>query len=132
MLEPDAKLKAAEVRSMDQTPYELDAVRRNAVLRSIQKVCVYRRWALLAAHVRTNHVHTVVRAEVQPELVLNAFKAYASRLLNQMQVDVAGRKRWARHGSTRWLLTDDNVSAAIHYVLHEQGDEMAVFRATAP
>lgn len=132
LLEPDEKLRAAEKRGMDQSPYALDGVRRDAVLQALQHVCAHRGWVLLAAHVRTNHVHAVVRAEARPEKIMNAFKAYASRLLNEMQVDVAGRKRWARHGSTRWLITDDNITAAIHYVVNEQGDEMAVFQATAP
>ena len=49
---------------MDQAPYHLDQTRRDAVLEAIQEVCVHRRWSLLAAHVRSNHVHTVVEAEV--------------------------------------------------------------------
>jgi len=35
-------------------------------------------------------------------------------------------KRWARHGSTRWLFAPENVTAAIEYVVREQGDSMAV------
>ena len=48
---------------MDQPPYGLDAMRRDAVLEAIQQVCAHRGWCLLAAHVRTTHVHTVVEAE---------------------------------------------------------------------
>jgi hypothetical protein len=55
----------------------------------------------LAAHVRTNHVHTVIVGEDRPEKMLNAFKAYASRRLNEAGMDTPDRKRWARHGSTR-------------------------------
>jgi len=35
--------------------------------------------------------------------VMNDFKAYASRWRNRMGLDGPNRKRWARHGSTRWL-----------------------------
>src|SRR6266498_1875166 len=84
-------------------PYHLDQARRDAVLEAIQEVCGHRGWGLLAAHVRSNHVHTVVEAEVPPERVLSDFKAYASRRLNRMRLDQPNRKRWARHGSTRWL-----------------------------
>src|ERR1700676_3532539 len=52
-------------------------------------------WSLLAAHVRTNHVHVVVQAEVQPEKVMNDFKSYASRSLNRLLHDGADRKRWS-------------------------------------
>jgi hypothetical protein len=38
----------------------------------------------------------------------------------------------ARHGSTRWLWKPENVTAAIRYVVDQQGDSMAVFEAGAP
>ena len=112
---------------MDQVPYSLDAPRRAAVLTAIQGVCSYRNWSLLAAHVRSTHVHVVVRAEDKPEKVMNDFKSYASRELNNTGLDQKDRRRWARHGSTRWLHANKEVDAAIHYVLHEQGEPMAVF-----
>ena len=69
---------AAESERMYQTPYNLDLVRRNAVLVAIREVCAHRGWRLLAVHVRTTHVHAVDEAEVPPERVMGAFKAYAS------------------------------------------------------
>ena len=56
-------------------------------------------------------------------------KAYASRRLNQMSLDEPNRKRWARHGSTRWLWKPQHVSAAMQYVVAEQGDAMSVFES---
>ena len=71
----------------------------------------------------------IVRADDPPELVMSGFKAYASRHLNRMMFDEPNRKRWARHGSTRWLRKPGQVSAAIEYVIREQGDSMAVFES---
>ena len=62
---------AAEGERMDQAPYHLDQIRRDGVLEAIQEVCGQRGWSLLAAHVRSNHVHTVVQGEVPPERVMN-------------------------------------------------------------
>jgi len=124
---PDPDRKAAEQRAMDQSLYLLDALRQSAVLRAMQEVCAHHGWTLLAAHVRTKHVHAVVRGDLRPEQIMNAFKAYATRLLNEMKVDTVGRKRWARHGSTRWLSKPESVSAAIRYVIDEQGEKMAVW-----
>ena len=132
MLEADPRREAAEQRRMDQPPYLLDAARRAAVLRALEEVCSYRCWTLLAAHVRTNHVHTVVQADARPEKVMNDFKSYASRSLNRMEVDEMGRKRWARHGSTRWLWKSEQVVAAIRYVVDEQGELMAVLEMLRP
>ena len=98
---------------MTHAPYLLDSGSREAVLEALREVCVYREWILLAAHVRTNHLHSVVEADVRPERVLNDFKAYASRRLNCMGGDGRDCKRWARHGSTRWLWKDQDVEDCV-------------------
>jgi hypothetical protein len=92
-LDEDSTRAAAETERMDQAPYHLDQIRRDAVLEAIQEVCEHRGWSLLAAHVRSNHVHTVVEAEVPPERVMTDFKAYGSRRLNQIKRDQPNRKR---------------------------------------
>jgi REP element-mobilizing transposase RayT len=130
LIEADPKRVVAEKQRMDQPPYTMDRTRREAVLAAIMERCAERHWILRAAHVRTNHVHVVVDGDVRPERIMNDLKSYASRCLNRLGVDdPADRKRWARHGSTRWLWTPDNVSAAIRYVVDQQGDAMAVFEA---
>ena len=116
-------------RLMDQPPYDMDRSRREAVLAAMLERCKGRQWRLLAAHVRSTHVHAVVEAEARPERIMNDLKSYASRCLNGLGLDVPHRKRWTRHGSTRWLWKPQNVSAAIRYVVDEQGDPMAVFEA---
>ena len=127
LLDVDERRAAAERDMMDQTPYSLDQERRSTVLAAIREVCLHRDWRLWAAHVRTNHVHVVVEADVRPEKVMNDFKSYASRGLNCLAIDVPDRKRWARHGSTRWLWRDEDVQEAIRYVVEGQGEPMAVF-----
>jgi REP element-mobilizing transposase RayT len=129
-LAPDAKREERERRRMDQPPYELDAPRRQVVLNAIREVAEYRAWELYAAHVRTTHVHVVVSSSETPERVMNDFKVYASRGLNKAGFENAERKRWTRHGSNPYLWKPRDVEAAVHYVLHEQGEPMAVFDGT--
>jgi REP element-mobilizing transposase RayT len=117
---------------MKQAPFKLDGDEREVVLESLKEVCLYRKWGLLAAHVRANHVHIVVEAEVRPEMGMNAFKSYASRSLNRIECDEPDRKRWARHGSTRWLWKERDVREAIRYVVEDQGESMAVFAGDTP
>jgi REP element-mobilizing transposase RayT len=128
ILEVDPARVAFEAKLMDAAPYHLDQIRRDVVLKAILEVCVHRNWTLLAAHVRSNHVHTVVDAEAPPERVMGDFKAYASRRLHGI-LDERNRKRWAQHGSTRWLWKPEHVSAAIQYVVAEQGEAMSVFQS---
>ena len=127
VLEPNIERATADKERMTQVPYLLNAERRTVVLESLKEHCVHCGWNLLAAHVRTNHVHVVLESEAPPERVMNAFKSYASRALLRFEIDGSDRKRWARHGSTRWLWTDRNVAEAIRYVVDEQGEPMAVF-----
>jgi len=129
MLEPDAKRVTAERREMLQDFYVLDQASRAAVLAAIQRQCAHRGWSLLAAHVRSSHVHAIVEAETRPERIMNDFKSYASRELNRLGGDRPDRKRWARHGSTRWLWKDEDVKHALQYVIDEQGEPMALFVA---
>lgn len=128
----DPQRVAAERLSMRQAPYEMDSDSRTVVLEAIREVCGRRDWNLFAAHVRSNHVHVVVEAEAAPERVMNDLKAYSSRALNQYEGDERGRRRWARHGSTRWLWKDRDVREAMRYVVEEQGEPMAVFTGDAP
>jgi REP element-mobilizing transposase RayT len=132
LLEADPQRAATEGRSMNHPPYELDGDSRAVVLQVLKEVCRHRGWNLLAAHVRSNHVHIVAEAEVPPEKVMNDLKAYASRALNQLSREESGRRRWARHGSTRWLWKDQDVREAIRYVVEEQGEPMAVFVGEVP
>jgi REP element-mobilizing transposase RayT len=128
LLEADLVRAAAGRERMDQPSYHMDSIRRDAVLEAIQHACAYRGWGLLAAHVRSNHVHIVVAAEISPERVMGDCKAYASLRLNRMGLDEPDRKRWARHGSTRRLWKPENASAAVQYVVGGQGEPMSVFR----
>lgn len=111
-------------------PYSLDQRRREEVIDAIQQGCKHRGWRLIAAHVRSTHVHIVVEAVDRPEMVMNACKSYASKRLNDLGLDPGGQKRWTRHGSTRWLNGASSITAAISYVLDEQGVPMSVYRGT--
>ena len=130
ILPADRVLLAQSEGLMKHPPYPLDAPRRATVLRGVRSACQRRNWSLLAAHVRTNHVHAVLQADSPPERVMSALKAYASHALNLAGLDASDdasdRPRWARHGSTRYLWTREQVSNAIRYVIAGQGDQMAV------
>ncbi len=66
-----------------------------------------------------------------PAPILNALKSYASKSLNRCEIDKVRSKRWARHGSTVYLWTEDALACAIRYVLELQDAPMEVFDASA-
>ena len=124
---PDSSRVEAIRRQLKQEPYRLDQQRRQIVLEVLREACRARRWLVLAAHVRRNVVHTVVQAETRPEMVLGTLKGRASLRLTRAGLDQTCRKRWTRHGSTKYLWLDEDVDLAIEYVVERQGEKMAVY-----
>jgi REP element-mobilizing transposase RayT len=129
LLPADIKLRHTREALMTEPEYRMEVTERETVLATICQHASFRGWSLLAVHVRTNHVHVVVVGDAKPERMMTEFKAYASRALNRTKARGARRKHWTRHGSTRWLNTEDSVRRAIEYTVDEQGEPMAVYHA---
>jgi REP element-mobilizing transposase RayT len=101
----------------------LNRAQRDVVESAIREVCEHRAYVLHAISVRTNHVHSVVSASCEPEHVMDSFKAYATRKLREEDLLSRDVKPWARHGSTPYLWTEEEIQRAINYVINGQGDE---------
>lgn len=126
--EPPSRNRERALRKrLKQAAYYLDSKRRKIVIGAIIERCLQRSWDLLAAHVRTEHVHVVVEAEASPQRVCTDLKGYASRLLNNSGLDSQGRRRWTKGCSGRYLWRESDVSAAVEYVVSGQGIPMQIF-----
>jgi REP element-mobilizing transposase RayT len=101
----------------------LNCGQRAIVEAAIREVCQYRNWVLHAVNARTNHVHSVVSAPRAPEDVMNSFKSYATRRLREAGALAREVSPWARHGSTPYLWTEEQVARAVDYVVNGQGNE---------
>lgn len=124
VLPPDPDRHAREASALVEPPYFLDQPRRRVTLEAMCESARRKGWTLHAVHVRSNHIHVVVTALGPPERVMNDLKTAASRRLNKAFPAEQGRKRWTRHGSTRYLWTEESVARKVHYVLHKQGEPM--------
>ena len=127
LLESNDETRCRDREQMTQPQYQLDAPRRAVVRDDVVEECHFRGWNLLALHVRSNHVHVVVTTEQDPEFVMRNCKAHASQQLTKAGFDSRERKRWTRHGSTKYLWTWAAVVDKIEYTLHRQGDVMALY-----
>jgi REP element-mobilizing transposase RayT len=114
-------------QSLKTVPFALSARQRRSIEAAIRETCRIRNWRLHALNVRTNHVHVVVTANRKPELVLNAFKANATRQLRKERLWVERFSPWADKGSTVNLWNERSVANAIAYVLNGQGEELPDF-----
>lgn len=126
-LEQQPKLHAHIQKQLHDDPLLLNYIDRQTVLESIINTCAHYAWKLYAVHIRTNHVHVIVKASCLPERVLIQLKAFASRRL-KMQNNYQRRKTfWTRHGSTRFLNSSLSLWAAMNYVIDQQGEKMACY-----
>jgi REP element-mobilizing transposase RayT len=116
-----------ESAARTEPPYLLDESRRRIVLQAIRELALKKGWLLHALHVRTNHIHLVVTAPGKPERVMNDCKTVASLRLNKQFPGERERTRWTRHGSTRYLWTEERVTETIAYVLNGQGNPLERF-----
>jgi REP element-mobilizing transposase RayT len=108
-------------RTMGRAPVRLNRIRRSLIDNAITETCELRKWRLHAVNVRTNHVHVVVTAHCDPEIVLRAFKANATRKMREAGCWTSSETPWAQKGSKRWLWTYEQLQRAIGYVLNGQG-----------
>jgi hypothetical protein len=124
-IEPSVGLVNYAKRTMTHAEASLDLGESLVVLGAISETCAFRRWTLLAAHVRSTHVHLVVDGITEASCAIRDFKAYASRALHGK----GAVRRWARGGNVRTLDDSPSVRAAVRYVVDCQGPPMAVYIA---
>jgi REP element-mobilizing transposase RayT len=122
---PDEGSQAVATRALRTEPIRLDAAQREVVRVTIVEHCAIRGWRLHAVNVRSNHVHTLVTADESPEVVMNQFKAWSSRRLNEQAAlrgtKVAPKHRWwTRHGSTKWINEEGYFQNVMRYIVDGQ------------
>jgi len=106
---------------LKQPPVRLRMKQRRKVEEAVYDTCKKRKWNLWVVNARTNHVHSVVTAGGDPEIVLNAFKANATRMMREAGLWKSKYSPWVKRGSKIWLWTQQELMAAIDYVLYDQG-----------
>ncbi len=107
---PNRNLNKHIAENLKNKPVELDAQRRNVVEKAIRKTCQKRNWGLLAINVRTNHVHVVEKTcSKNPDQVLIALKANATREMRENSVWNSEDTPWADKGSKKWLWNEKDI-----------------------
>jgi REP element-mobilizing transposase RayT len=115
---PDASRRKAAESRLIQSPVLLDDDQRRTVTGTVVDHCLFRKWHLFVSNCRTNHVHVVVSAPLDPDRVMSQFKSWCSRRLNER-----GPRRerwWTKDGSTRWINDEESLESAVLYVRDAQ------------
>jgi len=124
---PNTRWLRYNQKQLRADPLILEARQRGTIKAAIRETCQIRGWTLLAVNARTNHVHVVVCADRDPDSVLVAFKANATRELREQGFWCQPFSPWARKGSRRNLWNERSVAAAVDYVLNGQGNDLPDF-----
>jgi REP element-mobilizing transposase RayT len=122
-------LNAKEQSLLKHPAIKLNAFRRNIVLQAILEVCKFRGWFAHSVHIRSNHVHIVVSGREKPEKMMSDFKIYATKAIKKASDKMPTERYWTRHGSTKYIWTEEKLRSSIEYVKNCQGNIMA-FGAT--
>jgi REP element-mobilizing transposase RayT len=112
-------------KSMKYPVVTLDDSQRQIVLSTILKHCEIKNWQLIAVHVRSNHVHILLKTNEAQDRVMTALKAWSTRKLRE-----AGHvfeRVWTKHGSTKYIFKLKKLREKKHYIIHEQGEMMSHF-----
>jgi len=126
-IEPDAEKVSRKLDQMKDEVFVLGEQERAVVEKAVREVCSNRGYALFALNVRTNHVHATTGNSGKPERMMDSFKAYSTRALRDAGLLALSGRAWSRHGSTRYLWTDEHILAAVDYVVNGQGGELPKF-----
>jgi len=122
---PDRKVRRFAMARMQEDALILDSDQRALVETTIREHCRIRVWNLFALNCRTNHVHVVVHAIIEPDDVAKQFKSWCTRRLREHESRNSAtrlmRKRWWSEGaSTRYINDEAGLETAIRYVLDAQ------------
>lgn len=120
--EPDPAREDYARRMMTESECSLSDEQRRIVEQTVQDHCAIRGWQLHVVNCRTQHVHAVLSAPIEPDQVLQELKTWCTRKLRDHERarfgrDVARRENWwTENGSKRKIFDDDGLEAAIIYV----------------
>lgn len=116
----DSVLHDRAEAAMRSKSFLLNGEARQTVDLAIAGVCAHKKWTLIARSARSNHVHVVLSCNDSPEKAMNTLKAWATRRLRETDEVGPEQDVWARHGSTIWLWTAEQVERKRDYVMRPQ------------
>ena len=127
-IKPNSSLHRAMADECLEDKFIMDKAYRKTVLKSIVDTCHYYRWHLDAAHIRSNHVHVILRSVAAKEDVRGKLKTYATRYLKKHHPELLVRKKfWSDGGSDRNIWASEFLFATMYYVIEQQGEKMALY-----
>ncbi len=102
-----------------------DKNQRKIVMAGIKEACKQYQWRLYAIHVRSNHVHLTVKADINSDRIATQLKARATRALKKQKAFSKERVIWSRGCSKKPIWSPEALYFTSEYTIEEQGKKMA-------
>ena len=117
----DPQLRNSAVEHMAGEPVHLTPEQASVALGAIAGACERYGMETLAVAVMRDHVHVLCQTDRVGSELLQLLKGNASRELNK-KLDLADSPRWwTKSGSTRFIKSRSDLTAAIEYVQNQKG-----------
>ena len=114
-----------EHHKLKTSPLLLNASKRKIILDVIIKHCNIRDWKLFAAHIRSNHVHIVVKSNKSIDETASEFKSWGTRMLRKD--GIKNHTAWTSGSSKKYIFKEAKLREKIQYVVYEQGEMMQYY-----
>lgn len=119
--EPSLGLVRYSLRSMKQTPFVLSIDDRRTCLTAIVADARAGGHRLLAANIRSNHVHLLVQSTWSGKALRARFKAISTKALRENGLVQQNRRVWGEGGWQRAMYPGPRAEETFRYVLAGQG-----------
>ncbi len=123
LIEPNLNFQNHQLSKMKLEPVIFDNKQRKIVRDAIVEHCEFKKWQLYALHVRSNHVHILLKAD-KDDLIAD-IKSWATRKLKQAGYHKP--KFWSRGGSLKHILNEEKMREKIDYIINQQGEMMEYY-----
>ena len=120
-IKPNAQYAKKMHERQKHKQFLLNETKRDTVLQSIVEATQYYNWYLYAAHVRSNHVHILLRTEESSKTVAPKIKSFATKLLKKHHADIPDQKFWTRGKCARCIWNPAFILPTKLYVIEGQG-----------
>ncbi|QOY90572.1 transposase [Paludibaculum fermentans] len=115
-------------RQAKSRPFLLEKPHRELILETIRKTSAATNYELLAAHIRTTHLHIILDTPSTPEQSMGDLKLACTMALKAANLADAEDRIWADYGHIRPLRSPYALTQAINYILNGQGAPMDIYR----
>ncbi|MBQ6615780.1 MAG: transposase [Thermoguttaceae bacterium] len=112
-------LKAYSQSLLKTKPVLLSYQKAVLIHEQFEETASFHNWRVIACSIMVNHIHLLVGVlgDPEPKVLLQKFKSYASRKLNQTYPNLDKGRWWTAGGSYRKIDTENSFKRCIEYIL---------------